>query len=281
MSVRRRDRDVRRRAPRSPARDRGGARDGAAGAGADVSPAPAGRPRATSSSRSRRSSGGWSCSPSSGWPRRPCSTSPSRSRSRSRRSSPPRSSPTRTSSSPARTSASAASAAAISSCSSGSATRCGRCRCSRASRRPRSGAGCTRARSSRRRSCSAALPELDGVVVPGDQRGGTLGYPTANLAVDPTLLVPRYGIYAGAALGPPRGDLDRHESALRRRGAADRAVPARLRGRPLRPAAGRRALGAAARRAGVRVGAGARRADQPRRRGDAKGRPSGVGRLRP
>jgi riboflavin kinase / FMN adenylyltransferase len=44
-------------------------------------------------------------------------------------------------------------------------------------------------------------PELDGVVVPGDQRGGTLGYPTANLAVDPTLLVPRYGIYAGSALG--------------------------------------------------------------------------------
>jgi riboflavin kinase/FMN adenylyltransferase len=44
-------------------------------------------------------------------------------------------------------------------------------------------------------------PELDGVVVPGDQRGGTLGYPTANLSVDPTLLVPRYGIYAGASLG--------------------------------------------------------------------------------
>ncbi|MDQ3067924.1 MAG: riboflavin biosynthesis protein RibF [Actinomycetota bacterium] len=44
-------------------------------------------------------------------------------------------------------------------------------------------------------------PELDGVVVSGDQRGGTLGYPTANLAVDPSLLVPAYGIYAGAALG--------------------------------------------------------------------------------
>ena len=44
-------------------------------------------------------------------------------------------------------------------------------------------------------------PELDGVVVGGDQRGGTLGYPTANLSVDPALLVPRYGIYAGAALG--------------------------------------------------------------------------------
>jgi riboflavin kinase/FMN adenylyltransferase len=41
-------------------------------------------------------------------------------------------------------------------------------------------------------------PELDGVVVPGDQRGGTLGYPTANLAVDPSVLVPRYGIYAGS-----------------------------------------------------------------------------------
>jgi riboflavin kinase/FMN adenylyltransferase len=54
-------------------------------------------------------------------------------------------------------------------------------------------------------------PELDGVVVPGDQRGGTLGYPTANLAVDPTLLVPSYGIYAGAALGP---DLEQHRAAI-------------------------------------------------------------------
>jgi riboflavin kinase/FMN adenylyltransferase len=45
-------------------------------------------------------------------------------------------------------------------------------------------------------------PELDGVVVPGDRRGGTLGYPTANLALDPRLLVPRYGIYAGATRGP-------------------------------------------------------------------------------
>ena len=32
----------------------------------------------------------------------------------------------------------------------------------------------------------------------------------------------------------PRGDVDRHEPALRRPGAADRAVPARLRGRPVR-----------------------------------------------
>jgi riboflavin kinase / FMN adenylyltransferase len=42
--------------------------------------------------------------------------------------------------------------------------------------------------------------EIEGVVVLGDQRGGTLGYPTANLDVPPDLLVPAYGIYAGAAL---------------------------------------------------------------------------------
>jgi riboflavin kinase/FMN adenylyltransferase len=45
-------------------------------------------------------------------------------------------------------------------------------------------------------------PELEGTVVLGDQRGGTLGYPTANLSVPADLLVPAYGIYAGAALGP-------------------------------------------------------------------------------
>jgi riboflavin kinase/FMN adenylyltransferase len=43
--------------------------------------------------------------------------------------------------------------------------------------------------------------ELDGVVVAGDQRGGTLGYPTANLRLGPDLACPRYGIYAGEALG--------------------------------------------------------------------------------
>jgi riboflavin kinase/FMN adenylyltransferase len=44
-------------------------------------------------------------------------------------------------------------------------------------------------------------PELEGVVVLGDERGGTLGFPTANLDVPGELLVPEYGIYAGAALG--------------------------------------------------------------------------------
>ena len=43
--------------------------------------------------------------------------------------------------------------------------------------------------------------ELDGVVVAGDQRGGTLGYPTANLRLEPELACPRYGIYAGFGLG--------------------------------------------------------------------------------
>ena len=43
--------------------------------------------------------------------------------------------------------------------------------------------------------------ELDGTVVAGDQRGGTLGYPTANLRLGSDLACPRFGIYAGAALG--------------------------------------------------------------------------------
>jgi riboflavin kinase/FMN adenylyltransferase len=41
--------------------------------------------------------------------------------------------------------------------------------------------------------------EVEGVVVAGDARGGTLGFPTANLRVDPELLVPAFGIYAGEA----------------------------------------------------------------------------------
>jgi len=44
-------------------------------------------------------------------------------------------------------------------------------------------------------------PEVEGTVVGGDARGGTLGFPTANLRLEPDLLVPAYGIYAGAADG--------------------------------------------------------------------------------
>jgi len=43
--------------------------------------------------------------------------------------------------------------------------------------------------------------ELDGTVVAGHQRGGTLGFPTANLLLEPDLACPRYGIYAGHARG--------------------------------------------------------------------------------
>jgi riboflavin kinase / FMN adenylyltransferase len=41
--------------------------------------------------------------------------------------------------------------------------------------------------------------EVEGIVVAGDARGGTLGFPTANLRPYPDLLVPHYGIYAGLA----------------------------------------------------------------------------------
>jgi riboflavin kinase / FMN adenylyltransferase len=68
-------------------------------------------------------------------------------------------------------------------------------------------------------------PELEGTVVLGDQRGGTLGFPTANLSVEPDLLVPAYGIYAGAAAG--------HRAAISigtnpHYGGADRRVEAFL-----------------------------------------------------
>jgi riboflavin kinase/FMN adenylyltransferase len=41
--------------------------------------------------------------------------------------------------------------------------------------------------------------EVEGIVVAGDARGGTLGFPTANLDVRPELVAPGNGIYAGAA----------------------------------------------------------------------------------
>jgi riboflavin kinase/FMN adenylyltransferase len=44
-------------------------------------------------------------------------------------------------------------------------------------------------------------PEVEGIVVEGDARGGTLGFPTANVAAEPGLLVPLHGIYAGFAAG--------------------------------------------------------------------------------
>jgi riboflavin kinase / FMN adenylyltransferase len=40
--------------------------------------------------------------------------------------------------------------------------------------------------------------EVEGVVIGGDRRGATLGFPTANLDVPEGVLVPGFGIYAGA-----------------------------------------------------------------------------------
>jgi riboflavin kinase/FMN adenylyltransferase len=45
--------------------------------------------------------------------------------------------------------------------------------------------------------------EVEGTVVAGDARGGTLGFPTANLAVPAGLVVPAYGIYAGVGARHP------------------------------------------------------------------------------
>ncbi|CAB4708175.1 MAG: riboflavin biosynthesis protein RibF [Actinobacteria bacterium] len=43
--------------------------------------------------------------------------------------------------------------------------------------------------------------EVEGVVVSGDARGGTLGFPTANLRSAPDAAIPLHGIYAGSARG--------------------------------------------------------------------------------
>ena len=51
--------------------------------------------------------------------------------------------------------------------------------------------------------------QLSGVVVVGDQRGRALGFPTANLDVDPQLLLPGDGIYATWAII----DGKRHQAA--------------------------------------------------------------------
>jgi riboflavin kinase / FMN adenylyltransferase len=56
--------------------------------------------------------------------------------------------------------------------------------------------------------------ELDGTVVAGDQRGGTLGYPTANLLLESDLACPRYGIYAGLARLSAAGNEPAYRAAV-------------------------------------------------------------------
>ena len=43
--------------------------------------------------------------------------------------------------------------------------------------------------------------EVEGIVETGDRRGRELGFPTANVGVAPGMVLPPYGVYAGAALG--------------------------------------------------------------------------------
>ncbi|HEX2196398.1 MAG TPA: bifunctional riboflavin kinase/FAD synthetase [Actinomycetota bacterium] len=45
--------------------------------------------------------------------------------------------------------------------------------------------------------------DLDGIVEHGDARGAGLGFPTANVAIDPTIASPPVGVYAGRARARP------------------------------------------------------------------------------
>ena len=51
--------------------------------------------------------------------------------------------------------------------------------------------------------CLAAPFIVEGTVVPGDRRGRELGFPTANLVPDPSLVRPADGVYAAFANGRP------------------------------------------------------------------------------
>ena len=183
----------------------------------------------------------------------------------------------RRSSRPATASASAAAAAATSSCSSGSASTCAACRSSTTCRRATSGSCSPRATSSMRRELLGRPPEVEGIVVTGDQRGEGARLPDREpRGAAGACSCPQLGIYAGSALGhraaisigtnPHYGGTERRVEAL----------PARLRRRPLRAAARGRALGAAAGRGRLRLRGGARRGDRERRGADARGRPPGL-----
>ena len=269
-----RDRHLRRRASRAPARDRGGARGAPAADGRDVRPAPAhvlrpaGRAALDARAPARAARGGRGRGRARPPLRRgaralePAVFAESMlrgDRRGGRRGG--RRLPLRT-----------RSARATSACSSSSASTCGACRSSTTSRRATSATLLAVGDVAHAATLLGRPPEVEGIVVLGDQRGRLLGFPTANLETPPDLLVPALGIYAGCDARPPDRDLDRHESALRRHGAPGRGPPARLRRRPLRPAARLRALGAAAGRGRLRLGGGARRGDRPRRRADARGR---------
>ena len=53
------------------------------------------------------------------------------------------------------------------------------------------------------RECLGAPFMLEGEVVEGDRRGRELGFPTANVVPDDTLIIPGHGVYAAFANGQP------------------------------------------------------------------------------
>ena len=130
--------------------------------------------------------------------------------------------------------------------------------------------GCSRRRRARRGALLGRPAEVEGIVVAATRAAARSGSRPRISASSGTCSCRAFGIYAGLRARPSRRDLDRRQPALRRRRAARRGVPARLRGRPLRAAARRRALAAAPRRGGVRERGGARRADRARRRRRAR-----------
>lgn len=53
------------------------------------------------------------------------------------------------------------------------------------------------------RHCLGSPFMVEGTVVPGDQRGRELGFPTANIVPDDRLAIPGHGVYAAFANGVP------------------------------------------------------------------------------
>ncbi len=53
------------------------------------------------------------------------------------------------------------------------------------------------------RRCLGAPFMVEGTIVEGDQRGRTLGFPTANIVPDDRLAIPGHGVYAAFANGVP------------------------------------------------------------------------------
>ena len=126
-----------------------------------------------------------------------------------------------------------------------------------------SAASCSAARSSTPAQLLGAPFALDGEVVHGDKRGRELGFPTANLVPDAglrharprRLRLPRARPATGR--GAAAVNVGVRPTFVTGRGELDRGLPARLRRRPLRPAAAHRvpASGCAASGASTRVDA--------------------------